>query len=211
MANPQKTAQDFVPIRDIKENVVIMKDGKMCSILLASSINFALKSTDEQRAILQQFQAFLNTLDFSIQFYTQSRRLDIEPYLDLLREREDQQDNDLMRIQLREYVDFISTFVKEVDIMAKNFFIIIPYTPISANINNGLGALLGQKKQRVGSDDTSFEEHRLQLEQRAAMVEQGLNRIGVRTIALENEALVEMYYHIFNPGDITGSAPEQIK
>ena len=211
MATTRKTAQDFVPVRDIKENVVILKDGRMCSILLASSINFALKSTDEQRAILEQFQAFINTLDFSIQFYTQSRRLDIEPYLDLLRAREPQQDNDLMRIQLREYIDFIKTFVKEVDIMAKNFFVVIPYTPTVINLSGGISSLLGQKKQAKVPEETSFEEHRVQLEQRAALVEQGLNRIGVRTIALENEALVELYYHIFNPGDITGSAPAEQK
>ncbi len=200
--------QDFVPIQDIKQNVVIMKDGRMCSILLASSINFALKSVDEQRAILGQFQTFLNTLDFSIQFYIQSRRLDIEPYLDQLREREPKQDNDLMRIQVREYIDFIQTFVREVDVMSKNFFIVIPYTPKIIDLGTGIGSVIGNKKQ-TQNDETSFEEHRLQLEQRASLVEQGLNRIGVRTIMLEEEALVELYYHIFNPADVSGSAPER--
>lgn len=208
MAKNQQSTQEFVPIADIKQNVVIMKDGRMCSILLASSINFALKSQDEQRAILGQFQTFLNTLDFSIQFYIQSRRLDIEPYLDQLRARETDQDNDLMRIQLREYVEFIKTFVVEVDVMSKNFFIVIPYTPKTVDITKGISSVFGGK-QKPTTDDASFEEHRLQLEQRASLVEQGLNRIGVRTITLEDEALVELYYHIFNPADITGSAPEQ--
>lgn len=206
MAAKQTSTQDFVPIRDIKQNVVILKDGRMCSILLASSINFALKSLDEQRAILGQFQTFLNTLDFSIQFYIQSRRLDIEPYLEQLREREPLQDNDLMKIQLREYMSFIKTFVTEVDVMSKNFFIVVPYSTKSLDIGSGLSAMFGQKKT-TNVDETKFEEQRLQLEQRASLVEQGLNRIGVRTIALEDEALVELYYHIFNPGDISGSAP----
>ena len=207
MANQQKTAQDFVPIKEVKENVVIFKDGRMCSILLASSINFALKSIDEQEAILGQFQSFLNTLDFSIQFYTQSRRLDIEPYLNLLRERESEQYNDLMRIQLREYIDFIKTFVKEVDIMAKNFFIVVPYNPSVVDVEGGITALLSRKKNSA-TEEASFEEDRLQLEQRASLVEQGLNRIGVRTVTLQDEALVELYYHIFNPADIAGEAPE---
>ena len=206
MATTQKTTQNFVPIRDIKQNVVIMKDGRMCSILLASSINFALKSLDEQRAILGQFQTFLNTLDFSIQFYIQSRRLDIEPYLEQLREREPKQDNDLMRIQLREYMGFIKTFTTEVEVMSKNFFIVVPYTPGVLNTTGGISALFSQKKTQVDTDE-KFEEHRLQLEQRASLVEQGLNRIGVRTIALEDEALVELYYHIFNPNDISSTAP----
>ncbi|OIP76661.1 MAG: hypothetical protein AUK16_03280 [Parcubacteria group bacterium CG2_30_44_11] len=207
MATKQSSTQDFVPIKDIKDNVVLLKDGRLCMILLASSINFALKSVDEQRAILSQFQVFLNTLDFSIQFYIQSRRLDIEPYLELLRVREPLQDNDLMRIQLREYMEFIRTFITEVDVMAKNFFIIIPYNPVLSNLSSNIGSFFGKEQTKV-ADELRFEEQRLQLEQRASLVEQGLNRIGVRTIALENEALVELYYHIFNPTEVGRMAPQ---
>ncbi len=201
--------QDFVPIRDIKDNVVILKDGKLCTVLLASSINFALKSADEQRAILSQFQSFLNTLDFSIQFYIQSRRLDITPYLAQLEAKEQTQDNDLMRIQVREYMQFIRTFTTEVDIMSKNFFIIIPYTPMSANIASGISSIFGggSKQKRTMANEKQFEEYRIQLEQRATLVEQGLIRIGVRTVPLQNEELVELFYHIFNPSDTTGDAP----
>jgi type IV secretory pathway VirB4 component len=206
MANQQASTQDFVPIRDIRDNVVILKDGQMCIVLLASSINFALKSTDEQQAILGQFQAFLNTIDFSIQFYTQSRRLNIEPYLAQLLEREPLQDNDLMKIQLREYMQFVKTFVTEVDVMSKSFFIVIPYNPVDINFTSNIGAVFGKKKEII-IDDAKFEENRVQLEQRASLVEQGLTRIGVRTIPLQNEELVELYYHIFNPGDPSGSAP----
>ena len=97
----QNATQNFVPIADIHDDVVILKDGQVCMVLLASSINFALKSSDEQQAILSQFQAFLNSVDFSLQIYIQSRRLDIRPYLEILNGRELHQDNDLMRIQLR--------------------------------------------------------------------------------------------------------------
>ncbi len=206
MPTKNPSTQEFVPIRDIRENVVILKDGRMCMILLASSINFALKSTDEQRAILSQFQSFLNTIDFSLQFYVQSRRLNIQPYLDQLLEREPLQDNDLMRIQLREYMQFIKTFTSEVDVMSKNFFAVIPYTPIELDIRTNLKSILGKKSVNT-IDDGRFEEHRSQLEQRASLVEQGLNRIGVRTVPLQNEELVELYYHIFNPGDVGGNAP----
>lgn len=208
MANTNKTTQDFVPIKNIRGNVVLLKDGRMCMVLLASSVNFALKSLDEQRAILSQFQSFLNTIDFSLQFYTQSRRLDISPYLELLRKREPLQDNDLMKVQLREYMKFVETFTTEVDVMAKNFFVVIPYSPGAAAMSGGIGSLFGKKKSTDG-EEKSFEENRLQLEQRTSLVEQGLNRIGVKTIALENEALVELYYHIFNPNEITRTAPQQ--
>lgn len=209
MPNTKKTTQNFVPLRDIKDNVAILKNGQMNMVLLASSINFALKSLDEQEAILRQFQSFLNTIDFSIQFYIQSRRLNIQPYLNILAEREVGQDNDLMRIQLREYMQFIKTFTTEVEVMTKSFFVVIPYTPVSANLQSNLGnfkELLGGQKN-VYFDDKNFTEHKLQLEQRASLVEQGLSGIGVRTIVLQSEELVELYYHVFNPGDVGGVAP----
>ncbi|MEX0918294.1 MAG: hypothetical protein WDZ93_04025 [Candidatus Paceibacterota bacterium] len=200
------STQHFVPVQDIRDNVVLLKNGQLNMVLLASSINFALKSVDEQEAILRQFQAFLNTIDFSIQFYIQSRRLNIQPYLDMLAGREAKQDNDLMRIQLREYMQFVKTFTEEVDVMAKNFFIVIPYTPVAANLQSNITDLLGVKK-RVYFDEANFSEHRLQLEQRVTLVEQGLSRIGVRTVPLQNEELVELYYHIFNPQEVGTSAP----
>lgn len=207
MPTTKTSTQDFVPIKDVRENVLILKDGRMCNIILASSINFALKSEDEQRAILSQFQGFLNTVDFSLQFYVQSRRLDIQPYLNKLIEREPLQDNDLMRIQLREYIEFIRTFTKEVDIMSKNFFVVVPYTPTEIDLSANLSSVFGKKKN-YQFDEVKFEESRTQLEQRSNLVEQGLNRIGVRTIMLKSEELVELYYHIFNPSDISGKAPD---
>ncbi len=206
----QNPSQNFVPIKDIKRDVVILKNGQMCKILLASSVNFALKSLDEQTAILSQFQNFLNTIDFSIQVYIQSRRLDIQPYLDILAARENQQDNDLMRIQVREYMEFIKTFTREVDIMSKNFFVVVPFTAAPVDLKQGFTKIFNQNKTNIKqTTETSFEEKRLQLNQRVSVVEQGLNRIGVRTVALEENALVELFYHIFNPGDPNRNAPER--
>ncbi len=207
MPKATPASQDFVTIKDIKDGVVILKSGQMCSVLLASSINFALKSSDEQQAILHNFQSFLNTLDFSLQIYIQSRRLNIEPYLSLLATREDQQDNDLMRIQLREYIEFIRSFTEEVDVMSKNFFLVIPYTPSPVNLTRGITNFFTPGKQKAAPADLQFDVQRIQLEQRVAIVEQGLSRVGVRTIKLKNEDLVELYYHIYNPTDPTGSAP----
>lgn len=201
----QNATQHFVPIRDIRDGVVILKNGQMCMVLLASSINFAFKSTEEQEAILSQFQVFLNTLDFSLQIYIQSRRLDIRPYIALLKEREAIQDNDLMRIQLREYIEFIRTFTKEVDIMSKNFFVVVPYTPTLTNVKSGISSLLHTGTTDAPLDEAKFAEDRIQLEQRVAVVEQGLGRLGVRSIPLGTEELTELYYHIFNPEDMSNA------
>jgi hypothetical protein len=199
MATSKTATQSFVGIKDVKDNIVIAPNGKMVTILLASSVNFALKSLDEQKAILMQFQNFLNTLDFSLQIYVQSRRLNIKPYLAKLAELDANQDNDLMRIQLREYIEFIDTFTKDVDIMNKNFFVVVPYSPVAG----GVGSLF----TGGGGKDARFEEHRLQLEQRVSLVSEGLARMGVKTMSLQQDDLVELFYHIYNPGDPTGSAP----
>lgn len=207
MPKATPASQDFVAIKDIKDGVVLLKTGQICSVLLASSINFALKSTDEQEAILHNFQSFLNTLDFSLQIYIQSRRLNIEPYLALLATREDQQDNDLMRIQLREYIDFIRNFTEEVDVMTKNFFLVIPYTPTALNLTKGITSFFSGNNAKSNAADLQFDVQRIQLEQRVAIVEQGLSRMGVKTVTLGNDDLVEFYYHIYNPTDPAGSAP----
>jgi hypothetical protein len=199
--------QHFVPIKDIRDGVAVLKNGQMCMVLLASSINFALKSSDEQQAILSQFQAFLNSIDFSIQIYIQSRRLDIRPYLEVLRGREAHQENDLMRIQLREYIEFVSSFTSQVEIMTKSFFIVIPYAPSGIEVK-GISKLMNPSRGTRGGPEDKFFEHRTQLEQRVSVIEQGLARIGVRTAALGNEELTELYYHIFNPEDLA-SAPKR--
>lgn len=209
MPKSNATTQDFVLIRDIKDNVIIQKNGQMCMILLASSINFALKSLDEQKAVLMQFQQFINTLDFTLQIYIQSRKLNIEPYLELLSGLDVKQDNDLMRIQLREYIEFIRTFTEDVDVMSKNFFVVIPYTPIKINLTKNITNLFTPNTNNYNlPTDNQFEEHRIQLEQRVGIVSEGLARVGVRTIALQKDDLVELFYHLYNPSDPTGNAPQ---
>lgn len=190
--------QSFVPIQEVRDGIAVLKDGSMRAVVMASSVNFALKSLDEQQAILQQFQTFLNTLDFSIQIYVQSRELDIKPYLELLSAREPEQDNDLMKVQLREYMGFVEHFIEEVDIMTKNFFVVVPYSAAKINVK-GAAALFGNKKSTAANTPSRFEEDRMQIEQRIGVVEQGLSRVGVRTVVLGTDEVVELFYHVFNP------------
>lgn len=133
-----KPTQDFVPIKEVRDGVVILKDGSMRAVLLASSINFALKSQDEQQSILYQFQNFLNSINFSVQIFVQSRRLDIGPYINLLEDRIKFQSSELMKTQTREYMDFIRNLTESVNIMTKSFFIVIPYTPAIINQKGGM-------------------------------------------------------------------------
>jgi type IV secretory pathway VirB4 component len=200
----QKTTQEFVPIQEIRDGVVILKDGTMRGIILASSLNFALKSADEQNSIIFQFQNFLNSLDFSIQIFVQSKKLDIRPYIALLEGRYKDQVTELMKIQTREYIEFIRTFVENSNIMTKSFFIVIPYMPppLAAGSNNPINKLFGRKGNSTATvPNEAFEEYRSQLEQRVGVVEQGLVRCGIRVAELGTEEVVELFYKIFNPGE----------
>lgn len=205
---PKTTAtQKFVRLKEVRDGIAILKDGSMRAILLASSVNFALKSSDEQRAILSQFQSFLNTLDFSLQVYVQSRELDIRPYLNQLKERTTLQENELMQVQLREYIGFIENFTKEVDVMTKSFFVVVPYTP-TTSVQKGVTGLFSNKKNAAsGTDQYRFEEHRMQIEQRIGVVSQGLNRVGVRTAVLGTEEVTELFYHLYNPNEHNSAPP----
>jgi hypothetical protein len=205
MAPTTNATQEFVPIQEVREGVVILKDGGMRAVLLCSSLNFSLKSDDERNAILLQFQDFMNSLDFSIQIVVQSRKLDIRPYLALLEDREKNQVNDLMRIQVREYIEFIRSFTESTNIMTKNFFIVVPYTPsvIGGSRQKGIGSLLPGKsnKEKAAIKEAGFDENRTQLEERLSVVEQGLVRTGIRVARLGTEEVIELFYKAFNPGE----------
>src|SRR3989344_6875527 len=107
-----KPTQDFVPIKEVRDGIVVLKNGSYRAILLVSSINFALKGEDEQQAIIGQFQNFLNSLDFSVHIFVQSRMLDIRPYVATLEAAYKEQLDDLMRIQIREYIQFVKSFTE---------------------------------------------------------------------------------------------------
>jgi len=206
MATTQQTTQNFVPIQEIRDGIVILKNGGMRALVLAASLNFALKSADEQSAILLQFQNFLNSLDFSVQIFIQSRKLDIRPYIALLEDRYKEQTTELMKIQVREYIEFIKTFVESTNIMSKSFFVVIPYDPpIMTGSKNPISNLMPRKSAPTASQNATaeekFQEYKSQLEQRVAVVEQGLVRCGVRTAELGTEEVVELFYKIFNPGE----------
>jgi len=197
----KNATQEFVPIEDVRDGVAMLKDGSMRGILMASSINFALKSDDERQAILLQFQDFLNSLDFSIQILAQSRRLDIRPYIALLEERYKEQTNDLMKIQIEQYIAFIKGFTESTNIMTKNFFVVVPYDSAIISSESSLPFGLGGKEKSKEAKEEDFEEKKNQLEQRMGVVEQGLVRCGVRVAKLGTDEVVELFYKIFNPGE----------
>lgn len=194
-------AQQFLDIESIREDVIIMKNGGVRVVVMCSSVNFALKSAEEQDAIIYQYQNFLNSLDFPLQFVIHSRKLNINPYLDTLRERQREEENDLLKVQISEYSEFVKTFINLANIMSKVFYAVVPFTPavteqkgFFGNVLSGLG--FGKKK---GEETGTFEEHKNQLWQRVDTVVSGLQRVGIRSAPLNTEELIELFYGLYNP------------
>ena len=117
--------QKHLEINEIKDDVVILKNKGLRAILMGTSINFALKSTDEQDAVIYQYQNFLNSLDFPLQIMAASRKFDIEPYILSMKEKQAKQENELLRIQTTEYIDFVKGLTQMTNIMTQSFYIII--------------------------------------------------------------------------------------
>lgn len=205
MALNAKATQDFVPIKEIRDGIVVLKNGDLRAIVLVNSVNLSLKSNDEQTATILQFQNFLNTLDFSIQISVQSRKLDIRPYLLTLEERMKIQSEQLLKIQTKEYIDFIRNFTETVSIMTKSFFIVVPYTNTLLRPNKDiLGNLFRRNKEDAQKSQVDFEEKRSQLEERVGVIQQGLSRCGINSVQLGTEEAVEVFYKVFNPGELEG-------
>lgn len=209
-----KPAQDLVDIKEIRDGILVLKDGSLRAVLIASSVNFALKSSDEQDAIILQYQNFLNALDFSVEFFVQSRGLNIEPYLETLRERLKREYDELMKVQISEYIEFVKAFVDSSNIMAKSFYIVVPFTPVTLLKHGGVQdtffSFFGSQQTRSQPlDDKKFEEYKTQIYQRMEVVRQGLVRTGVRVVPLNTEELVELFYGLYNPGEREhGGVPE---
>src|SRR3989338_3495924 len=207
------SSQTTLQIDEIRDGALVLKDHSLRAILMASSINLALKSAEEQTAIIMQFQSFLNSLEFPIQIFIQSRRLNIEPYLDTLKEQEKKEVNDLLKVQIAEYIEFVRTFVQASDIMTKTFYIVVPYTLPVAGGEGALGGItkmfgLGKKKESAGMAPEIFEEYKKQLWQRVDHVIQSIVRTGVRAVPLNTEEIIELFYGLYNPGEPGETRPQ---
>lgn len=208
----QSATQQFVDIEDIKDGVIILKTGGLRQILMVGGVNFDLKSEEEQNLIINSYQNFLNSLDYSIQLMVHSRRLNINGYLEKMGERREQETNPLLKTQLTDYIEFIRSFVESNAIMDKTFFAVVPYDSGSISTAKAMGGLksllgfLGSKKP-AGQDQSAAGQEELaekirQLSQRTGQVITGLNQIGLRAVPLDTEETAELFYNLYNPENI---------
>ena len=199
------STQQFVELQEVREGVIFLKNGSLRQLLIVSGINFDLKSEADQNLMTYAYQNLLNALDFSIQIFIHSRRLNIEGYLKKLQERQDQETNELLKTQIAEYKEFIKSFVTNNAIMDKTFFVVVPYDPVV--LPKAGEKVLGFIKKRGGAtpenqisqSEENIQRNLQQLQQRVDQVIAGLQQIGLRVVPLNTEETIELIYNLHNP------------
>jgi len=203
----EATTQKFLEIDQIREGVIVLKNKALRGVLMVSSLNFALKSEEEQKAILYQFQNFLNSLDFSCQIVVQSRRLNITGYIEKLKELEEKQENELLKIQTKGYREFVENMVAAGVIMTKNFYVVVPFTLLEAQ---GISPIQLLKMPKLPTlTEEAFQRCKTQLWQRIEFLALGLRRCGLYAVPLTTEELIELFWSLHHPKEAeVGYYPE---
>lgn len=205
---PGVPTQRFLDIAEIRENVVIMKDGTLRAVLLVSSVNFALKSVDEQQAMVQAYMQFVNSIDFPIQVVIQSRRMNIDAYLRQLNENDKNMKNDLLKNQISDYRDFIKQLVKLGNIMQKRFYVVVPLNPATVQQKGfwqRLKEIFTPSLALFFSADR-FKKQIFELDLRVSQVSSGLSSMSLTAVQLDTQSLIELFYNIYNP-DLNEAQP----
>jgi len=209
------SSQQFLEFDQIKNGTIILKNKTLRAVLMVSSLNFALKSEEEQSAIIYQFQSFLNSLDFQCQIIVQSRKTNITGYFDGLKKLEKNQKNELLKLQTSEYRKFIEGLVENESIMRKTFFVVIPYylgqgqSDEEENNKKGIKGFFNKPKMSEEINEENFKRYRNQLWQRMEFVALGLRRCDLSTTPLTTPELVELLWSWNHPGEAeVGYYPE---
>lgn len=209
MADQSKTkgpaTQEFVAIDEIREGVVILKNGGLRAVLMSGSRNLELESTDSQNAVISAYADFINSFDWPLQIIIHSRKLDIGPYLKTLEEKLKIQENELLKIQTAEYIDFIRNFVTLTDIMIKRFYIGVPFDPIESKTEGPIEkitSLWPKTPPKNILSEERFKEYKNQLLQRVEHTILTLAHVGIKASQLQTDELIELFYNLYNPEDL---------
>lgn len=209
MTEIQKTqqtppTQELIEADRVERDTLILKNGNVRKIILVSGVNFELRSEEEQSVLIAAYQSFLNALDFSIQIFIHSRKINIEGYVHELESKQRSEPNALIASMMEDYRGFITALVGRNPIMEKQFFVVVPYDPppdISGTGKTIAQAVFGlfNRTETTPPPPRDLGPIFIQLEQRAEQIVNGLSRIGLRAIALNTDELIELFYNVYNP------------
>lgn len=198
------TTQEHLDVYDIKDGIVVLKNGSAVCILETNAINFDLLSMMEQDAAISAYSNLLNSLTFPIQVSIRSKKMDISDYLEKVKEAENKQSNPKIKEQIIAYRRFIQEeLVTKEDVLDKNFYVTIPYKLTNISSSSPFGFvedLLGfesKNKTRVNTDKV-LEEARADLEPKKNFLIKEFARIGIKAMALNTADLIKLFYEIYN-------------
>lgn len=215
-SNPAST-QNTLQIAEIRDGIVIMNDGSFRSVIMCKSINFDLMSQQEQEGVEMGYQQFLNSLDFPIQIFIRSKKVDLGPYIEKLDKIRGEHDNMLLAMLMEDYIAYIEDLSQQVNIMDKNFYVIVPYYTAGAgglqsaqakmssskNFVSGFAALFNKKEVHVTVNEATMETAKTELRNRVQAVLNGLMQCSVQGLPLDTQELIELYYDTYNPDTAT--------
>lgn len=213
--NPNST-QNTLQIAAIRDGIVIMNDGSFRAVVLAKSINFDLMSIPEQEAVEYAYQGFLNSLYFDIQIFIRSRKIDMRPYLEKLGKIRTDMNNMLLGMLMEDYIFFIDDLVQQTNIMSKEFYIVIPFfqqidATKAVEASKGVFSnIFGSKHASITVDEGNLEKAKVELTNRVQNVVSGLMQMGVQSIPLDTQELIELYYNTYNPDTATRQTLKQV-
>lgn len=198
----QLSTQSYLNFAEVRNGLVIMRDGSLRMIIMCSPTNFDLKSPREKDAIEFSYQGFLNSLHFPIQICIQSRKIDLDGYLEKIEGMLSEQTNPLLAELMEDYIFNIKDLLVNANIMDKRFFVVVPYyinetTNKKQNVFQQIAGNLTTPKDVVQSS-AKFEERKREIIQRTNIVAQGLASIGVRAAVLKTQEIIELFYSSYN-------------
>lgn len=209
---PQKdsSTQRYLPFSEIRDNVILMKDGSSRMVLRVHAMNFNLKSTEEQDAILISYQRFLNSLNFPIQIIVRSLKVDIEAYINRLKNLALKQNNTLLQEQTYKYIDFLMNLVDLAQIMKKEFYIVVPfdYENNESVKKTDMFGIFRSFWSALSQEESvaDIRGNRIRLEklkkwnyERLSTVKMSLESIGLKAEPLRKEELIKVIYNYYNP------------
>lgn len=200
------STQATLLISEMRDNVVIMKDGSFRAVVACKSINFDLMSDMEREGVEYSYQNFLNSLKFTTQILVRSQRVDIGPYIERLSEIRRNNDNMLLGVLMDDYINFIDILSQEANIMDKSFFIIVPYYTSpdaekvlqqTKNFFKSFSKNKGPEVTRI--DRATYDKALSEINNRVDTVVSGLFQIGIHSVRLNTRELAELYYNFNNP------------
>ena len=181
MSNPLSSRRQ-IAIKEVRDGILILPHNEYRLILETSSVNFELKSDEEQDVLIDGFENFLNALPCKLQILVRVREIDIDRYIEDIGATRNHEKETIYKNQIANYCGFIKNLVSGNKILSRKFYIVIPYTNTER------------------SNDMKLIKEHLYLNREIVM--RGLEKLSMKARELDSVEVLNLFYSFYNPGSI---------